>query len=100
MAVATPAAGLVKMKVPVCLGVVLICLACVSTRLPWVLGNVATSVEKQLSPSTVHGKSNRAADSLCKHLFALVHSAVEEGEVLGVEFAGDMVGEVAGLSDF
>ena len=47
VAVATPAADLVKMKVLVCLGVVLICLACVSTRLSWVLDKVATSVEKQ-----------------------------------------------------
>ena len=97
MAVATPTAGLVKMKVLVCLGVVLICLACVSTRLPWVLDKVATSVEKQFGPSAVYGKSNRAAHSLCEHLFALVHSVVEEGEVLGVEFAGDKVGEVADL---
>ena len=97
VAVATPAAGLVKMKVLVCLGVVLICLACVSTRLSWVLDKVATSAEKQFGPSAVYGKSNRAADLLCKHLLALVHSAVEEGEVLGVEFAGDKVGEVADL---
>ena len=92
MAVATPAPGLVKMKVLVCLGVVLICLACVSTRLPWVLDKVATSVEKQFGPSAVNGKSNRAADSLCEHLFALVYSVAEEDEVLGVEFAGDEVG--------
>ena len=32
-----------------------------------------------------------------KHLLALVHSAVEQGEVLGVDFAGDEVGEVADL---
>ena len=95
--VATPAAGLVKMEVLVCLGVVLICLACVSTRLSWVLHKVATSVEKQFGPSAVYGKSNRAAHSLCKCLFALVHSVVEEGEVLGVEFAGDKAGEVADL---
>ena len=44
VAVATPAAGLVKMKVLVCLGVVLICLACVCTRLSWVLGKVAKSL--------------------------------------------------------
>ena len=56
VAVATPAAGLVKMKVLVCLGVVLICLACVSTRLPWVLDKVATSVEKQFGPSAVYGE--------------------------------------------
>ena len=32
-----PAAGLVEMNVLVCLGAVLICLARVGTRLPWVL---------------------------------------------------------------
>ena len=42
--VAIPAAGLVKMKVLVFLGVVLICLACVGARLPWVLDEVAASV--------------------------------------------------------
>ena len=98
VAVAIPAAGLVGMKVLVCLGVVLICLACVSTRLSWVLDKIATSVEKQFSPSAVYAKYNRAAHSLCEHLFALVHSIVEEGEVLGVEFAGDKVGEVADLN--
>ena len=87
--VAAPAAGQGEMEVLMCLGVVLICLACVCTRLPWVLDKVATSVEKQFGPSAVYGKSNRAADSLCTPLFALVHSVVEEGEVLGVEFAGD-----------
>ena len=71
------------MKVSVCLGVVLICLACVSTRLPWILDKATASVEKEFGPSAVYGKSNRAADSRCKHFFALVHSAVEEGEVLG-----------------
>ena len=86
---AAPAAGMVEMKVPVCLGVVLICLACVSTRLLWVLDKVAASVEKQFGPFAVYGKSNRAADPLCKHLLVLVHSAVEEGEMLGVEFAGE-----------
>ena len=68
-----------------------------STRLSWVLDKVATSAEKQFGPSAVYGKSNRAAHSPCEHLFALVHSAVEEDEVLGVEFAGDNVGEVADL---
>ena len=34
---------------------------------------------------------------MCKHLLALVHSAAEKREVLGVEFAGDEVGEVADL---
>ena len=47
---------------------------CVSTRLPWALGKVAASVEKQFGPSAVHGKSDRAADLLCKYLLALVHS--------------------------
>ena len=41
---AAPAAGLVEMKVPMCLGVALICLACVRTRLPWVLDKVTASV--------------------------------------------------------
>ena len=40
------AAGLVEMEVLVCFGVVLICLACVSTQLPWVL-EIPASVEKQ-----------------------------------------------------
>ena len=59
-----------------CLGVVLICLTCVGTRLPWVL------VKKQFGPSAVYGKSNRAADPLCKHSLDLVLSIVEEGDVL------------------
>ena len=94
---AAPAAGLVEMELLMCLGVVLICLAYVSTRLPWILDKVTASVEKEFGPSAVYGKSNRAADLPCKHFLALVHSAVEEGEVLGVEFAGDEVGEVADL---
>ena len=40
------AAGQVEMKVLVCLGVVLICLASVLTRLLWVLEMVTESVEK------------------------------------------------------
>ena len=94
---ATPTAVLVEMEVLMCLGAALICPACVSTRLPWVLDKVTASVEKQFGPSAVYGKSNRAAHSLCEHLFALVHGVVEEGEVLGVEFAGDKAGEVADL---
>ena len=39
---AIPAADLVKIKALVCLGVVFIYLACVSTRLPRVLDKVAT----------------------------------------------------------
>ena len=70
--VAAPATGLVETEVLMCLGVALICLACVSTRLPWVLDEVTASVEKQFGPSAVYGKSNRAADLLCKHLLALV----------------------------
>ena len=66
--VATPTAGLVKMEVLVFLGVILICLACVGGQLPWVLDKVAASVEKQFDPPAVYGKSNRAADSLCKYL--------------------------------
>ena len=45
--VATPAAGLVKIEVLVLLDVVLICLACVGARLPWVLDKIAASVETQ-----------------------------------------------------
>ena len=52
--VAAPAAGLVEMEVLMCLGVVLICLACVITRLPWVLDKVTASVEKQFGPSAVY----------------------------------------------
>ena len=94
---AAPAAGLVEMEVRVCLCVDLICLASVSTQLPWVLGKVRASVEKQFGPSADYGKSNRAADPLCKHLLALVRSVVEEDKVPGVEFAGEEVGEVADL---
>ena len=57
VAVATPAAGLVIMKKLVCLGDVHICLACVITRLSWVLDKVATSAEKQFDPSALYGKS-------------------------------------------
>ena len=87
------------MQVILWLGAVLICLACVSTRLPWpwVLGKVTASAEKQFGPSAAYGKSNRAADPLCKRLLALVHSDVEGGEVLSAEFAGDRAGEVADL---
>ena len=53
--VAAPAAGLVEMEVPMRLGVVLIYLACVRARLPWVLGKVTASVEKVLGPSAVYG---------------------------------------------
>ena len=74
------------MEVPMCLGVVLICFTCVSTRLPWVLDKATAPAEKQLGPSAVYGKSNRATDLLCKHLLAPVHSAVEEGEVASAEF--------------
>ena len=62
---AESAAGLVEMKVHMCLGVVLICLACVSKRLPWVLGKVLASVDKPFVRSAVYGKSNRTADPLC-----------------------------------
>ena len=61
------------------------------------MDKVTASVETEFGPSAVYGKSNRTADLLCKNLLALVHSAVEEGEVLGVEFLGDEVGEVADL---
>ena len=95
---AAPAAGLVEMEVRMCLGVVLICLTFVITRLPWVVDKATESAEKQFGSSTVYGKSNRAANLMCKHLLALVHNVVEEGEMLGVEFAGDEVGEVADLN--
>ena len=78
-----------------CPGFVLICLACVRTRLPWVLDKVAASVEKEFGPSALYGKTNRAADLPCKHSLTFVHSAVQEGEVLGVVVAGDEVGKVA-----
>ena len=58
---------------------------------------IIASPQDQLGPSAVYGKPNRAARSLCEHFFALVHSAVEEGLVLGVEFAGDKADEVADL---
>ena len=51
---AAHAAGLVEMEVIMCLGVVLICLACVSTRLLWVLNKATTPVEKQLGLSAVY----------------------------------------------
>ena len=44
--VAAPAAGLVEMEVAMWLGVVLICLACVSARLPWVLDKATAYFEK------------------------------------------------------
>ena len=44
--VAAPAAGLVEMEVAMCLGAVLICLACVSARLPWILDKFTASFEK------------------------------------------------------
>ena len=66
--VAAPSADLVEMEVLICLGVVLICLACVSKRLPWALDKVTASVEKQFGPSAVFGKSNRAASFLFSHL--------------------------------
>ena len=68
---AAPAAGLVEMGVLVCLGVVLISLACMSKWLPWVLVKVTESAEKRLGPSAVFGKCNRAADPLCKNYVAL-----------------------------
>ena len=61
------------------------------------LGQGRDICREAVRPSAVYGKSNRAAHSLCEHFFALVHSVVEEGEVLGVEFAGDKAGEVADL---
>ena len=95
--VAAPAAGLVEMEILMCLGAVLVCLACLGTRLPWALDKVMGSAEKQFGSSAVYDKSNRAADLLCERLLALIHSAVEEGEMPGVEFAGDEACEIADL---
>ena len=55
-----------------CLGVAFVCVACVSTRLPWVLGEVKAPAEKQFDPSAVCSKSDRAADPLCEDALALV----------------------------
>ena len=57
------AAGLVEMEVPKCLGAALVCLACVGTRLLWVLNKVAAPVEKRFGPSEVPGKSDGEAGS-------------------------------------
>ena len=46
-----PATGLVEMKAPMCPGVAPVCLACVGTRLYWVLGGVMEPVGKQFGPS-------------------------------------------------
>ena len=81
--VAAPAAGLVEMEVSMCLEVALIFLACVSKRLAWVLDKVTASFENLVEPSAVYTESIRAADPLFKHFLALVHSAVEGGEVPG-----------------
>ena len=70
--VAAAAAGLVEINVLVCLGVVLVCLACVSASLSWVLDKVTESAEKHFGQSAVNGKSNRAADPLCEHSLTLV----------------------------
>ena len=51
--VAAPAAGLAEMEVLMCLGAVLICLTCVSMRLPWVLDKVTESVEKQFNEKNI-----------------------------------------------
>ena len=64
--VAASAAGLVETEVLKCLGGALICLACVSTRLPWDLEKVTAPAVKQFGSSAVYGKSNRAAGPLCK----------------------------------
>ena len=47
-AVTAPAAGLMEMEVPMCLGAALVYLAGVGTGLPWVLGEVAASVERPI----------------------------------------------------
>ena len=97
---AAPAAGLVEMDVLICLGVVLICLVYVSTRLPWVLSKDAASFEKQFGPSAAYGKSKRAAGPLHKQLLALVRGVDKEGGVLGVGVVGDKVGEDADLNRY
>ena len=63
-----PAAGLVEMEVPICLGYVLTSLSRVSTRLPLALSKIAESADKQLGPSVVYSKSNQAAGPLCPFL--------------------------------
>ena len=72
-----------------CLGVALICLACVSTRLPWVLDKFMKSVEKQfglfyapfrLSSSRVksfNGGRFRRADGLLR----AVHVGIWKGRL-------------------
>ena len=49
---AAPAVGLVGMEALMCLSVVLICLACVSTRLPWVL---LEDLKPLRTPRRLHG---------------------------------------------
>ena len=51
--VATSAAGMVEIKVPMCLGVVLIYLGCVGTRLSLVLDEFTAPAEEQFGPSAV-----------------------------------------------
>ena len=73
-------------------------LACVGTRLPWVLDKVTAPVEKHFGPSAVKIKSGRAAGSLFDGVaLALVLGDVEEGEVLCAELAGGEVKEVVDL---
>ena len=95
--VAASAAGLAKIRVLMCLGVVLFCLACVGTRLPWVLGEATAAVEKKFGPPEVYSKSDRAADALCADVLVFLFGDVEKGEVPSAEPAGDEAGEVADL---
>ena len=85
---AATAAGLMVIKAPMRLGVVLVGLACAGTRLPWVLSQITAPVEKKSGPSAVYSKSDRAAGPICEEALALVHGIVEEGELPGAELAG------------
>ena len=79
------------------LGAALVSLARVGTRLPWFLNGTKKPVEKQFGPSTLHGKSERAAYPLRGNALAFVLGDFEEGEVSGAGVAGDKDGEVADL---
>ena len=72
-----------------CLGVVLVCLACVSTWLPWVVGLVTEPVEKQFGLSAVYRKSDRAAGPLRERGPSPILSDVEEGGGFNEGFTTD-----------
>ena len=94
---AASVAGLVETEISACLGAVFVCLACVGTRLPWVLGEIAAPFEKQFGPSAVYSKSGRAADPLCGDAATSVLDDNEEGGVLGAVLVGDEAGGVVGF---